>query len=273
MKKKLLEISDFANLMGLTRQTLIYYDKIDLFKPYIILDNKYRMYSYSQMGTVTLIYILSELGIPLKEIKEIIKDINPTKALDVLDFQQNKINEKINQLELMKDLINIRIDQIKEGLDNNNKLLNVFIEHISNDRYIYIGDILDKNNLNNDDFIKFYKKLDELNIPAVGSQGVLIKKENVINKKIDYVTNIFVTLNNKKLANKKVPKGDYLVCYVNGDYGKTDFAYDYIYKYIENNNLEIIGDSYEEYLIDELSTNNSNNFILKISVNVKYKEN
>ncbi|WP_301426247.1 MerR family DNA-binding transcriptional regulator [Carnobacterium sp.] len=44
MEKEYLTISQFSALSGISRKTLIYYDKIDLFSPKMVTDKGYRMY-------------------------------------------------------------------------------------------------------------------------------------------------------------------------------------------------------------------------------------
>lgn len=268
MENKLFEISDFAKLCGFTRQTLIYYDNIGLIHPYKILNNKYRMYSYSQVSEFTIIYMLRELGIPLKEIKNILNMIAPDTILNILENQMKEIDNKINKLRLIKDLLGIRIDQIKEGI-NNKDTLKMEIKNITADRYIYEGKEINTYHIDDDNLINFYSTAESLGIPTLCSEGVVIKKEDILNKNYGLVSKMFLSLNSKTYSTKKIPKGDFLVCYVKGDYGKTDYIYPSIYEYIEKNHLEIITDSYEEYLIDELATKDHNDFILKISIGVK----
>lgn len=53
---KYLSVSEFANMFDVSRQTLIYYDKIDLFKPFDV-DPKtgYRKYTYNQFSQFSFI--------------------------------------------------------------------------------------------------------------------------------------------------------------------------------------------------------------------------
>lgn len=65
-----ISISEMASLHGLTRRTLIYYDKIDLFHPTYTADNGYRYYSISQIPYLREICFLKNIGLTLEEIKE-----------------------------------------------------------------------------------------------------------------------------------------------------------------------------------------------------------
>ena len=64
-------VGELAKLHNLSKQTLIFYDKIGLFKPKIIdSNNNYRYYTSEQLEVLDSILILREIGIPIKEIKE-----------------------------------------------------------------------------------------------------------------------------------------------------------------------------------------------------------
>lgn len=53
-----------------------------------------------------------------------------------------------------------------------------------------------------------------------------------------------------------------------GDYGKTDGIYRQMLSYIEENGLEIIGNAYEEYLLDELAES----FVMQVMIQVGPKK-
>ena len=101
-------ISDFAKLMGISRQTLIYYDRIGLFKPINVLNNKYRLYSRSQINVISLILMLSEMGVPLKKIKTIVDHISPDTAIEILRKQQKEAEEKLYRYRMLENMIRLR---------------------------------------------------------------------------------------------------------------------------------------------------------------------
>ena len=60
---KLLTISEMAYIHGITRTTLIYYDKIGLFQPETVDENGYRYYSPTQIPMLREICFLRSIGI------------------------------------------------------------------------------------------------------------------------------------------------------------------------------------------------------------------
>lgn len=65
----LIKISEMAALHGVSRQTLILYDKNGLLKPVKVAENGYRYYSVEQIPRLRQICLLKEMGVPLAEIR------------------------------------------------------------------------------------------------------------------------------------------------------------------------------------------------------------
>ena len=70
----LIKISEMASLHGISRQTLILYDKNGLFKPVWVAENGYRYYSVDQVPRLRLICLLKEMGVPLTRIRTLVDD-------------------------------------------------------------------------------------------------------------------------------------------------------------------------------------------------------
>lgn len=57
----MLTISEVAELSGITRSNLLYYDEIDILKPAYRGENNYRLYSYQQLELLYIIILSSRL--------------------------------------------------------------------------------------------------------------------------------------------------------------------------------------------------------------------
>ena len=66
---KLFTIGQFASIHGVTKKTLMWYDKISLFKPAVVGENGYRYYTYFQSPTLETILMLRELNVSIPEIQ------------------------------------------------------------------------------------------------------------------------------------------------------------------------------------------------------------
>lgn len=110
VKSDYYSISEMAALFGLTRQTLIYYDRLGLFRPACVNDEGYRLYAPTQIPLLRLICLLRSMGIELKEIARVLETSDPTRIAECLV-------EQIHQLDGQIDALRARCDAIRERLD------------------------------------------------------------------------------------------------------------------------------------------------------------
>lgn len=75
MDDRLLKITDFARVAGVTPRLLRHYDSLGLFKPaHVDAETGYRYYRLAQLGRLHRILSLRTLGLPLQEIGEVVSD-------------------------------------------------------------------------------------------------------------------------------------------------------------------------------------------------------
>ena len=271
----LFTISDFAKLIGISRQTLIYYDRIGLFRPIKTLGNKYRLYARSQINVISLICMLSELGVPLKEIQTLVDDISPDTALEILKKQQEEVEEKLRRIRMLEKMISHRIGQITLGKEMAKTALPSFTTMmVEEDIPLYIGKEINcpVGNIADDFIIDFYATCEALGFPLIFSSGQVKSRENILAGKAEIVSHMCFTLQDPVGANAVIPKGLYAVCFVHGDYGSAwdnDSIYKSFLSFIDENHLQIIGDAYEEYLLDELTESDTKDFVVRIMIQVE----
>lgn len=103
-ENRLYTIGKISNMMGISVQTLRFYEKIGLFAPcYVNPETGYRYYEYSQLHKIDRIRYLQKLGISLKDIKDIYNSGNTAEILGNLRAQREKeyqiFKESQNKLE------------------------------------------------------------------------------------------------------------------------------------------------------------------------------
>lgn len=112
--KKRYKITEVARIFGISRQTLIHYDKIDLFKPkFIDEENSYRYYLEEQFFQLRFILILKRAGFSLGEIKDYTKTGSPEESLGYLEEKERAITNKIGILEASREIIRRKIEEVK----------------------------------------------------------------------------------------------------------------------------------------------------------------
>lgn len=103
MMEKLFSIGAVSELLGITKQTLHYYDKIGLVKPSSI-DSQtgYRYYEYDQFHYIDRIKYLQSFGLSLKEIEDVLKNGEVDELLTCLRNQSSVLEEQLQKLKKQK---------------------------------------------------------------------------------------------------------------------------------------------------------------------------
>lgn len=101
-------ISEMAHLFGISRQTLIYYDRIGLFRPAMVNDEGYRFYAPTQIPYLRLICLLKDMGIELKEIAAIVESHDVGVISACLTDQRAEVDARIRELERRRGFIEQR---------------------------------------------------------------------------------------------------------------------------------------------------------------------
>ena len=93
-----LTTAQFAQLHGINKRTLHYYDAIGLFSPIYKGDNNYRYYDYSQSIELEYILMLKELHMSLEEIKEYLDQPDTDRFFRIADGKLEEIDQEIGCL-------------------------------------------------------------------------------------------------------------------------------------------------------------------------------
>lgn len=101
-------IGQVAKLTGVSIRTLQYYDEIGLLKPSKVTPAGYRLYDDNALQTLQQILFFKELGFPLRQIHEILKDPNFDrtaafkKQKELLFLKRNRTDRLIQLLERLE---------------------------------------------------------------------------------------------------------------------------------------------------------------------------
>lgn len=114
--ERYISISEMAKLHGITRQTLIYYDNIDLFKPIKVEPNGYRYYSSYQIPYLREICFLRSMDVSIKEILEHFRERTPLKEKELLEKQKEYIITKIAKLNKIRTYLTEKLIPIRKLL-------------------------------------------------------------------------------------------------------------------------------------------------------------
>lgn len=97
-------VSKIAQRFGLSRSTLLYYDRIGLLSPSGRSPGDYRLYAQQDCDRLEQICQLRQTGLPLKQVAEIL-DGNDSAAQHLLKQRLADLNQEINQLRQQQQTI------------------------------------------------------------------------------------------------------------------------------------------------------------------------
>jgi DNA-binding transcriptional MerR regulator len=124
MKRKntehnLLSTTEFAKVCGISVAKLHFYDKKDVFKPVergTGQQSGHRLYSPSQLIAANMVRVLAEIGVPLKEIKEMSETRSPQMVLKLLIPKQDFAAEEVKRFSGIFSVLGIYIESIKNSM-------------------------------------------------------------------------------------------------------------------------------------------------------------
>ena len=271
MKDNYFSTGEFAKLCNVNKKTLFYYDEIGLFKPEIVKENGYRYYSVYQLEVFDIIHTLRDLGVPLKQIKSFIDERNPKSVVKFFEYKTGEIENEIKQLRRKQEIMSNKIKIIKEAEKIRDNIDNLSIEE-QDEEYLVLSKNIDKSKFPYDSEV--YEN--HLNYCYnqdlyIGYPLGFIKTIDDLYSENDYAYTYYYTKVNKNDGENiiKKPKGKYLVGYLNGSYIDIPGLYKKMLDYVKTHNLELIGHSYEEELINLIAVKYMNDYIIKVSMQIK----
>lgn len=136
-KESTISIGQMAKTFQISRQTLIHYDHIDLFKPSFLDEHGYRFYCACQIPTLREITFLKRMGMKLEMIKKIIEECDPYDFMKYLSTQKKILDEEIARLTQYQHLLNDRLSLFSQLKEKDIKINEPFIENHPQREYIF----------------------------------------------------------------------------------------------------------------------------------------
>lgn len=265
----LYKISEVAKIFSISRETLIYYDSINLLTPVKIDEvNGYRLYNDENVSDLYFILMLKKGNFSLKEIKEYIKCKNTSESIQLLNKKMIHIKEKMMLLKESYEFIEEKIEEI-ERITSPDGCLPFF--EILEESKVYLMEIeepkREKELVEGIGQLNKFRKKYELN--KVGRITIL-KEEDFVSGNYFRIHEIGVINNiDEKLCNKTLERGEFLSIYHKDFTSKIGESYKKLLDYIKNNNLEINGSSREFFSDVIVNAGNCMGQCIKISIPIK----
>lgn len=263
----LFTIGQFAQMHGINKKTLMWYDETDVFKPVIIKENGYRYYSYFQSPTLETILLLRELNVPLDKVRNFMNGTTPQRLMELFDEQLIAIDEDISRLKAIRKSLMYQKEELSTLVDLD--LSQISIVEEEDEQFVMIRITKDTSWEKQLKMITEEAKKYKLHNIHDASYGYMISTEHLYRNEFDNYYAIFIKVPTLLLEEDTYtkPKGTYLRAYCQGDYDKLIVRYQELLTYAKQNHIKLTGYSFEKG-INEIVTGVSDmsKFITQIDI-------
>lgn len=269
-------IGELSSYQNISKQTLIFYDKIGLFRPaYVDPGNGYRYYSASQLDELDTILILKKCGLSLQAIKELLEHYTTESSLRVLTQQVQVLDRQMEELRMVRSRLAQRCVQLeraglhREGRDQPRVeklpaqlLLIRPVEPPFTLREISIA--------TKQCFAQAFQE----QLPIYFQSGVTVPLERIRAGRYTEASAAFLPIEGTDRAENllQLPEGLGASIYHRGDYLSIGRSYRRLLEFCQAEKLEIRSDSYEFCINDYITTGDESEYLTKIVFYVERKE-
>ncbi len=270
-KKYLYTTGQFARLNGVNKRTLHYYDEIGLFSPEIKGENGYRYYTCFQTVQLELILILRKIGLSIEEIVRYQQRPSGAFFAELIEERKALIDKSIRELLNTKAFLEQKSKKLslsltaKEGeietvtLPEQRILLSAPITGAYDDGDFAVAG----------DFSLRLKSIFGL-YDNFGSR--ILTEKILAGNYHDYDCFYAYGREDIEIYDAVRPAGMYLRAFCLGGWKKLEKVYQNICTFAEENQMELVGYSYEEGL-NEMSLQSRDDYITMITVGTKKTNN
>lgn len=270
MKKDYFTTGEFASICGVSKQTLFYYDRQGIFCPDRVGENGYRYYSYTQIETFTVISMLRDLGVHIKEIRRHMENRSPQSLISLMESKKAEIDKKIQFLQWSAKYIEKRIQTTREGIAASPGVISV---QDFSARYMIVSEYHgpDDTAAVTEAIGTHLDHCSMLDIYSACPIGSMIPVSTVTESSHRYSK--FYTIVEKAAAPDEAilePSGSYLVIYDDHGYENIGANCLKLLNYAAGKGY-VLGDHFfEDVILDDLSTEGYYNYLVRLSIRIEH---
>ena len=279
--EKYLSIGKMAKINHVSVNTLRLYDKWGLLTPcHINEESGYRYYSMSQNATLDLISYMKELGMSLREIKDVLdqRDYNLIEA--ILIKKQKAIDDEMAALKRQRSAVNRTIYSL-ERYRKSPQDGTLTTEYIDERHYFQKRVLKNFYDYDSDKYEMILKEFKSLllkgNLPQVYycNVGTFLTKENFLKQHFEtYDSFIFVDENFPDKEDVQTLESGMYACIYMNDFNKEQDYAKKLLDYCQKQHYEIVGDYLCEVLNELVFFNKSSrSMYLRLQVPIAFANN
>lgn len=273
--KDMFSIGELAGYQNISKQTLIFYDKIGLFQPaYVDPSNKYRYYTAKQIDYLDTILIMKAMGFSLGEIQEHMKNYTIDTSIVALRKQLTVLDQQITHLQLVRNRLAHRCRQMENVKAFHEQNQEVTIKEVP-ERYLLYAGVEAPRSFREISIAtkKCFSQALRDELPIFFQTGVIVPYEHILQGRYTEASTAFLPIEKTDKAQniRLLPKGRAACIYHCGTYLSEDTSYQKLLRFCEEHRLEILSDAHEFCINDYISSGDENEYITEIFFYIREK--
>ena len=264
-----LTVSQFAKLHNVNKRTLHYYDEIGIFSPDYKGENGYRYYDYMQGVDFEYIKMLKELNMGLDEIKKYIDNPNEEDFKEIAEVKIKEIDQEIKLLNRRREVLEDKLNKLNK-CDEVRKKNSIKVIDCEEQKFFFTPFKFKDDDLKQ--LIAHIKDVWTVDEYCKGI-GSFVSVDKIKRGEFEEYDGLFIEMledmeskNTKNTIIKQ--KGKYICAYHMGDWDTLPNFYGEIVKYAEENNLTLVGYSFEIGMND-FAISDMGDYITQIMIRVE----
>ena len=267
---------ELAEMFQIPKQTLLYYDRIGAIKPEYISENGYRHYSMIHYMILEIILNLRKMDIPMNDICNFLK----YRSCETLDKLLNQKNQECDDIIAKAEQIKSNISTVKHQINKvNQTILEQFTLCFRPEKQFFITPVRIEENGNEGFklFIEHNKKVFSKEFFKEKAVGWIVPADEFFNNSSPRYTAYFSTIKKgapiNSIKNESIlvrPSGLYVTVRFKGLYiNNVKSIAEKFKSFLKQNHLEAAGSAYVMPLKNHWMTDNTEEYISQISIEVK----
>ena len=269
----LFSIGELARYQKISKQTLIFYDKIGLFRPaWVDPDNGYRYYSASQIDDLDTILIMKKIGFSLAEIRAHMERYDLDSSLALFRRQLDVIDQKIQELRMIRSRVQSRCSQMESALDRCRRDQDIQLEQ-AREEDLFCCPVEPPYSLQEISIATkaCFSGAFEQKLPVFFQCGVTVPLERIRAGRYTEASEAFLPMEGpcQNPQVRRLAPGLRACIYHVGDYPSIGRSYRRLLDWCREQGLQIVSDSYEFCINDYLTSGDKSEYITKIAFYVE----
>lgn len=263
---------EFAKIVGVNKQTILYYDKIGLLPPAYKDDKNRRFYQVQHQEIFYLIEILQEMEMTLKEIKAFLEQRTPEEYVAKLKAQHLSVQEKIKHLQYAEKFIKdqIQVEQEKKYIAPDT------IEVVKNIKFdlLCTEEIQKFSSFEKSQKLAYLMAQLQVNGANIGHAiGAILLKPYFLTKQYANYSYYCIFDDDMSVEYKQVEtlcvQGDFLLAYHRGNIQTIKDTYEQLVQFVEDNQLNIGNNIIEKCIYGFVHEKDANEHLTAIYLQIE----